>query len=104
MITVGSQRDFFQGLSIYWVIFCSRKGFSDRSSTPALFPTVPRWILLVKTTVKLSMSTRKTKSFGFAEVVSAVPLLFSTTQPHSPVQAKVRSLPAQEGGRDLAQD
>lgn len=39
-----------------------------------------------------------------AEVVGAVPLLFSTTQLHSSVWAAVRPLPAQEGGRDLAQD
>lgn len=84
VITVGSQRDLFPGLSIYWVIFCSRKGFSDRSSTPAFFPTIPRWILLVKTTIKLSMSKRKTKSFGFALGVLrlSVLCLFSSA-PHN---------------------
>lgn len=66
VITVGSQRDLFQGLSIHWVIFCSRKSFSDRSSTPAFLPTIARWILPVKAIVKLSMSKRRTKYFAFA--------------------------------------
>lgn len=84
VITVGSQRDLFQGLSIHWVIFCSRKGFSDRSSTPAFFPTTPRWILLVKTTVKLSMGKRISKSFGFAlDVLRWSVLCLSSSAPHN---------------------
>lgn len=98
-ITVGSQKEFFQGLSIYWVIFFSRKGFSDRSSTPAFFPTIPRWILLVNTTAKLSMSTRKTKSFGFALGVLrlSVLCLFSSA-PHNFCLGKSQVL-ASPGGR-----
>lgn len=105
MITVGSQRDLFQGLSIHWVIFCSRKSFSDRSSTPAFPPTIARWILPVKAVVKLSMSKRKTIYFGFALGVLrlSVLCLFSSARLHSSVWAEVRSVLAQEGfGTGLA--